>query len=44
MLSMRRAEVVRDYGGVSAADRRAERRRKLLAAGGASGANAESPR
>lgn len=30
---MRRAEVVRDYGGVSAADRRAERRRKLLAAG-----------
>ncbi|BBU22700.1 transcriptional regulator [Mycobacterium xenopi] len=33
VLSMRRAEVVRDYGGVSAADRRAERRRKLLAAG-----------
>ncbi|KMV23089.1 TetR/AcrR family transcriptional regulator [Mycobacterium heckeshornense] len=30
---MRRAEVVRDYGGVSAADRRAERRRRLLAAG-----------
>lgn len=30
---MRRAEVVRDYGGVSAADRRAERRRKLLTAG-----------
>lgn len=33
MLSMKRAEVVRDYGGISAADRRAERRRKLLAAG-----------
>src|ERR1700757_655938 len=33
VLSMRRAEVVRDYGGISAADRRAERRRKLLAAG-----------
>lgn len=30
---MRRAEVVRDYGGVSAADRRADRRRRLLAAG-----------
>jgi AcrR family transcriptional regulator len=30
---MKRAEVVRDYGGKSAADRRAERRRKLLAAG-----------
>jgi AcrR family transcriptional regulator len=30
---MRRADVVRDYGGVSAADRRAERRRKLLTAG-----------
>jgi AcrR family transcriptional regulator len=30
---MKRAEVVRDYGGISAADRRAERRRKLLAAG-----------
>jgi AcrR family transcriptional regulator len=30
---MRRAEVVRDYGGISAADRRAERRRKLLTAG-----------
>jgi AcrR family transcriptional regulator len=30
---MKRAEVVRDYGGVSAADRRAERRRRLLAAG-----------
>jgi AcrR family transcriptional regulator len=33
VLSMKRAEVVRDYGGISAADRRAERRRKLLAAG-----------
>lgn len=33
VLSMRRAEVVRDYGGVSAADRRAERRRRLPAAG-----------
>src|ERR1700758_5177397 len=31
--SMKRAKVVRDYGGISAADRRAERRRKLLAAG-----------
>lgn len=30
---MKRAEVVRDYGGISAADRRADRRRKLLAAG-----------
>ncbi|CAM3764884.1 TetR/AcrR family transcriptional regulator [Smaragdicoccus niigatensis] len=30
---MGRAEVVRDYGGVSADDRRAERRRKLLDAG-----------
>jgi AcrR family transcriptional regulator len=30
---MKRAEVVRDYGGISATDRRAERRRKLLAAG-----------
>jgi AcrR family transcriptional regulator len=30
---MKRADVVRDYGGVSAADRRAERRRKLLIAG-----------
>jgi AcrR family transcriptional regulator len=30
---MRRADVVRDYGGVSAADRRAQRRRKLLTAG-----------
>jgi AcrR family transcriptional regulator len=30
---MKRAEVMRDYGGVSAVDRRAERRRKLLAAG-----------
>jgi AcrR family transcriptional regulator len=30
---MRRAEVVRDYGGISASDRRAERRRKLLTAG-----------
>ncbi|KRQ26469.1 transcriptional regulator [Mycobacteroides sp. H001] len=30
---MKRAEVVRDYGGVSAADRRDERRRKLVAAG-----------
>src|ERR1700741_2342790 len=33
VLSMKRAEVVRDYGGVSAADRRAEPRRKLLVAG-----------
>jgi AcrR family transcriptional regulator len=33
VLSMKRAEVVRDYGGISAADRRADRRRKLLAAG-----------
>lgn len=32
-LSMKRSEVVRGYGGVSAADRIAERRRKLLAAG-----------
>lgn len=30
---MRRPEVVRDYGGISAVDRRAERRGKLLAAG-----------
>jgi AcrR family transcriptional regulator len=30
---MKRATVVRDYGGVSADDRRAERRRKLLTAG-----------
>ena len=30
---MKRPEVVRDYGGVSAVDRRAERRAKLLAAG-----------
>ena len=30
---MKRAEVVRDYGGISAADRRADRRRKLVAAG-----------
>ena len=30
---MKRAEVVRDYGGISADDRRAERRRKLVAAG-----------
>lgn len=30
---MKRTEVVRDYGGISAADRRAERRRKLLSAG-----------
>jgi AcrR family transcriptional regulator len=30
---MKRAGVVRDYGGISAADRRAERRRKLRAAG-----------
>ena len=30
---MGRTEVVRDYGGVSAEDRRAERRRKLLDAG-----------
>lgn len=30
---MKRAGVVRDYGGISADDRRAERRRKLLAAG-----------
>jgi AcrR family transcriptional regulator len=30
---MKRAEVVRDYGGISAVDRRAERRRKLVAAG-----------
>jgi AcrR family transcriptional regulator len=30
---MKRADVVRDYGGVTAADRRAERRRKLLTAG-----------
>ncbi len=30
---MKRAEVVRDYGGISATDRRAERRRKLLLAG-----------
>jgi AcrR family transcriptional regulator len=33
VLSMKRAEVVREYGGISATDRRAERRRKLLAAG-----------
>ncbi|CAJ1500000.1 TetR/AcrR family transcriptional regulator [[Mycobacterium] kokjensenii] len=30
---MKRPEVVRDYGGISAADRRAERRSRLLAAG-----------
>ncbi|MGV0627410.1 TetR/AcrR family transcriptional regulator [Mycolicibacter minnesotensis] len=30
---MKRPEVVRDYGGISAADRRTERRGKLLAAG-----------
>ncbi|MEB3030889.1 TetR/AcrR family transcriptional regulator [[Mycobacterium] nativiensis] len=30
---MKRPEVVRDYGGISAVDRRAERRAKLLAAG-----------
>ncbi|MCV7211693.1 TetR/AcrR family transcriptional regulator [Mycolicibacterium canariasense] len=30
---MKRAEVVRDYGGISAADRRADRRRKLISAG-----------
>ncbi|MEB3051620.1 TetR/AcrR family transcriptional regulator [Mycolicibacter sp. MYC123] len=30
---MTRREVVRDYGGISAVDRRAERRAKLLAAG-----------
>ncbi len=30
---MKRVEVVRDYGGISATDRRAERRRKLIAAG-----------
>lgn len=30
---MRRVEAVRDYGGISAADRRADRRRRLLAAG-----------
>jgi AcrR family transcriptional regulator len=30
---MKRADVVRDYGGISAVDRRAERRRKLIAAG-----------
>ncbi|WP_041451084.1 TetR/AcrR family transcriptional regulator [Hoyosella subflava] len=30
---MGRAEVMRDYGGISAEDRRAERRRKLLEAG-----------
>jgi AcrR family transcriptional regulator len=30
---MKRAEAVRDYGGISAVDRRAERRRKLIAAG-----------
>ena len=33
VLSMKRAEVVREYGGISATDRRAERRRKLLTAG-----------
>jgi AcrR family transcriptional regulator len=33
VLSMKRAEVVRDYGGVSAADRRAGRRLKLVTAG-----------
>lgn len=32
-MSMKRQEVVRDYGGISAVDRRAERRAKLLAAG-----------
>ncbi|MGW0157901.1 TetR/AcrR family transcriptional regulator [Mycobacterium sp. NPDC003323] len=30
---MKRAKVERDYGGISAADRRADRRRRLLAAG-----------
>ncbi len=30
---MKRPEVVRDYGGISAVDRRADRRSKLLAAG-----------
>lgn len=30
---MKRSEVVRDYGGISADDRRAERRSKLLSAG-----------
>lgn len=30
---MKRAQVVRGYGGISAADRRTERRNKLLAAG-----------
>lgn len=43
VLPMKRAEVVRDYGGISATERRAERRRKLVAAGrqiwGESGAN-----
>ncbi len=33
MLSMKRAQTVRGYGGISAADRRTERRSKLLAAG-----------
>lgn len=33
MVSMTRSEVVRSYGGVSAADRRAERRARLIAAG-----------
>ena len=30
---MKRAEAIRDYGGISATERRAERRRKLIAAG-----------
>lgn len=30
---MKRVEVVRDYGGISAADRRADRRHRLLASG-----------
>ena len=33
VLSMRRTPAVRDYGGVSASERRADRRRRLLAAG-----------
>ena len=32
-MSIKRPEVVRDYGGISAVDRRAERRAKRLAAG-----------
>lgn len=32
-MSMKRTAVVRDYGGISASERRAERRRKLVAAG-----------